>query len=395
MTFLLAGVFSGVGCILMVAFPRLALAAADKGLSLFLNSVLPSLLPFFICANFMIALGVPAVLGRCFERFFRAVFHAPGASAFVFIISITSGYPMGAKLIGDMGRRGEISAAEGKRMLAFCTTSGPLFMLGTVGAGMLLHSGAGAVIALSHYLAALLNGLLFRVFCDRSERGNRPEAILSNRTAGTGVRAALPLPRTGRLLEAFTSSILSAFQSLGVICGYIVLFTLATDFLDHSGVLAFLGADWQRGVFKGLLEMTVGAQAISESGGLSLTMKCAFCSMLISFGGISIAAQSASMLADFPVSTGYYLCTKLTHGAIAFSLAMLLGPRMLGQAAAETGAFSEGVRSAETHLGNAYSTFFSLKMMAVVLALFFLLSAVQSRADRNAAKPKPRKDKMQ
>lgn len=372
---IVAGVFSGVGCILMVLFPRLALSAADRGLSLFVKSVLPSLLPFFICANFMIALGVPAVLGRFFDRLFRSLFHAPGKSAFVFIISITSGYPMGAKLIGEMGRRGDISVTDGKRMLSFCTTSGPLFMLGTVGSGMLACGSAGAVIALSHYTAAIVNGLLFRVLLDvgtrRSETGGRSRA--ENAEAHTNT----PEKRRSGILELFTSSILSAFQSLGIICGYIVLFTLLTDFLEFSGILSF-AADWQRGIGKGILEMTVGAQTIAASGEISLRLKCALCSMLISFGGLSITAQSISMLSGFPVGIGYYFKTKLSHAIIAFFSALILSSKLL-PSAAETGSF---LKTPGTAFGSAYSTFFSLKMMALVLAMFFLICAMQNAADR-------------
>ena len=53
-----------------------------------------------------------------------------------------------AKLIGDFGKSEIITLHDAKRMLTFCSTSGPLFMLGAVGAGMLSSPAAGAVIAL-------------------------------------------------------------------------------------------------------------------------------------------------------------------------------------------------------------------------------------------------------
>ncbi|WP_130863759.1 hypothetical protein [Bacilliculturomica massiliensis] len=372
--YILAGVFSGVGCILMVVFPELALSAADRGLSLFLGSVLPSLLPFFICANFMIALGVPAVIGRYFEGLFRKVFRAPGSSAFVFVISITSGYPMGAKLIGDMGRRGEISVMDGRRMLAFCTTSGPLFMLGTVGASMLGQSAAGLVIALSHYGAALLNGLLFRILL-----GSGPQRL--PQSGGQISTQRFPGKNSSEergLLEEFTRCILSSFQTLGVICGYIVLFTLLTDFLQFSGALNVFGAAWQKGVAKGLLEMTVGAGSIAASQGISMVMKCALCSMLISFGGISITAQSISMLSGFDVGILYYLRVKIAHGMIAFFLALALGPRLLGEAVT-TGNFG-GPQTVKA-LGSFYSLLFSVKMVIMIVILFALTCAVQNAVD--------------
>ena len=162
--YIVAGALSCIGCLVMMAFPSIALNAAQKGITLWASSVLPALLPFFICANFMTALGLPVYIGRIFEKPFQKLFGAPGVSAFIFSISITSGYPMGAKLIGDFGRSGAVSRSEARRMLTFCSTSGPLFMLGAVGAGMLASPAAGAVIALSHYFGALLNGLLFCIF---------------------------------------------------------------------------------------------------------------------------------------------------------------------------------------------------------------------------------------
>lgn len=378
-----AGVFSVAGCILMVALPELALSAADRGISLFLNSVMPSLLPFFICANFMIALGIPALLGRYFEGLFRRVFLAPGSSAFVFIISVTSGYPMGAKLIGDMGRRGEISVLDGKRMLAFCTTSGPLFMLGTVGASMLGQGRAGAVVAISHYGAALLNGLLFRFFLGvQGERGERLESPQFKKQGKSSVQSpvAQSLQKNqNSLLEEFTRSILSSFQTLGVICGYIVLFTLLTDFLQFSGLLNFLDSLWQKGAVKGLLEMTVGIGTIAGSTEISMVLKCALCSMLVSFGGISIMAQSISMLSGFPIGAWYYLKTKACHGLIAFSLALLVGPRLLSEAQM-MGAFGEG--ETVQALGSLYSLMFSVKMVVIVAVVFAFTCALQNSVDR-------------
>ena len=62
---------------------------------------------------------------------------ALGPGAFPFIMSVLSGYPMGAKVVGDLKRSGEITLREAKRLMSFCSTSGPAFMAGAVGAGML------------------------------------------------------------------------------------------------------------------------------------------------------------------------------------------------------------------------------------------------------------------
>ena len=48
-----AGILALICCFFMVAFPVVALSSARKGISLWMSNVLPALLPFFICANFL------------------------------------------------------------------------------------------------------------------------------------------------------------------------------------------------------------------------------------------------------------------------------------------------------------------------------------------------------
>jgi sporulation integral membrane protein YlbJ len=354
--YILAGTLSCIGCLVMMAFPSIALSAAQKGITLWASSVLPALLPFFICANFMTALGLPAYIGRIFEKPFQKLFGAPGVSAFIFSISITSGYPMGAKLIGDFGRSGAVTRNEARQMLTFCSTSGPLFMLGAVGAGMLASPAAGAVIALSHYIGALLNGLIYRLF-------------LSNKPGVRGVSATGRINITkGSLLELFTDSMISSFRSLGIICGYIVLFMMITDFIQYSGVLEPLRTDYGRSFIKGCLEMTVGCSGIADSAEANLLFKCVLCSFLISFGGISVYAQSMSMLSGLNIGSVYYFITKLSHGVLAGAVALFVGPHLLNMEILEAWTLQreELVKS----LGFIYQLLFSTKMVIMVVFLF-------------------------
>jgi sporulation integral membrane protein YlbJ len=354
----------------MMAFPSIALTAAQRGIALWASSVLPALLPFFICANFMTALGLPVYIGRIFERPFQKLFGAPGISAFVFTVSITSGYPMGAKLIGDFGRIGSITGSEAKRMLTFCSTSGPLFMLGAVGAGMLGSPAAGAVIAVSHYLGALLNGLLYRILS--------PDHSCQKKEA-PGTSAI----RKGTLLDLFTESMITSFRALGIICGYIVLFMMITDFLQFSGILNAFQSDWSKGLVKGCLEMTVGCSSVSGVGDLTLQYQCVLCTFLISFGGLSVYAQSMSMLAGLKIGSRYYLLTKLFHGLLGGVIAWLLGPVILGPETVSAGFF--GREEIISSLGFFYQLLFSTKMVIMVVFLF-LFTILVDRAIKQIIK---------
>ncbi len=344
----------------MIFFPAVVLESTRQGIALWAISVLPALLPFFICSDFMISLGIPSLVGRFFEKPFQKLFGTPGSSSFVFIVSITSGYPMGPRVIGQMRGRDEITDREGVRMLSFCSTSGPLFMLGTVGAGMLHSTAAGVVIALSHYAAALINGLLFRVLTGR-DRERRVFSKSSRRESAVDNRS---------MLEMLTDSILSSLKTLGVICCYIIIFTYVTDLLEIAGVFNPLENQQSSGFYKGLLEMTVGINEISLSGTAGLRLKCAMASFLISFGGLSIMAQSMSVLSGLQIRLFTYIGIKLSHGVIAGILAYVSAPYLLNRAVQSVGFFGSFQGAVQPSF--LIQLLFSTRMIIIILILFLL-----------------------
>ncbi|WP_312091237.1 hypothetical protein [Aminipila sp.] len=261
--YIVAVVSAGIACLFMVAFPEIALLSAQKGIAIWANNILPAMLPFFICANFMNGIGITRYLNP---------------SCFAFAMSALSGYPMGAKVIGDMGRRGYIPGVECRRLVSFCSTSGPAFIVGAVGASMIGNNTSGSIIA------------------DFNDN----------------------------YLEAFTNSIITSFKSLGIILAYIVMFMMITDILQLSGILDNMTNQYYVGLLKGFLEMTVGCSAISGTMIIPLAAKTIGCSILISFGGLSIIGQSMSMLEGADVKFTYLLFVKLCHGMLAGGLAYLL-----------------------------------------------------------------------
>ncbi len=362
--YIAAGIFSGVGCIAMMLFPEIALESASRGISLWATSVLPALLPFFICAGFMVSLGVPKMIGRYFEPLFRAVFRVPGNAAFVFLVSITSGYPMGAKLIADLHRENQIQKQDAEKMLSFCSTSGPLFLLGTVGVSMLHSATLGAVIAFSHYIGAIVNGILF---CNIPARFSKNTQYYPKQSFRNPQSNHIAMPS---LLSCFTDSILSALRTLGIICGYLVLFCLLTDFMQFCGILQFFPNQVSKSLFRGIFEMTVGCNSIALAPDVSPVVKCAVASFLISFGGLSIMAQSMSLLSGTGIRVFTYLKLKFAHGIFSAIIALLLAPYYI-KSTVNTGAFGNAISNADMSI--AYGLLFSTKMVIMMVVLILLL----------------------
>lgn len=101
----------------------------------------------------MVGLGIIDFLSVILSPLMRPLFRCSGQASFVWIVSVSSGYPAGARLVSMLRQNRKIDVIEAQRILSFCSTSGPLFILGAVAVGMLGSLEGGTVILVSHYLA--------------------------------------------------------------------------------------------------------------------------------------------------------------------------------------------------------------------------------------------------
>lgn len=83
----------------LIAFSRDNLTAAKDGLTLWVTSVVPALLPFFIACELLSQTDIIDFLGKKLNKIMRPIFNVPGEGAFPLIMGIISGYPVGAKIV--------------------------------------------------------------------------------------------------------------------------------------------------------------------------------------------------------------------------------------------------------------------------------------------------------
>lgn len=323
----------------IVIFPKEAVEASYKGLMTWFTIVLPSLLPFFVGAEMLIGLGVVRFIGTLFEPLMRPLFNVSGEGSFVFAMSITSGYPVGVKITGKLRQENAISKAEAQRMAAFCSTSGPLFILGAVGVGMYQSSQIGIYMAICHYTAAILVGLLFRFY----KANDRPHQIHNSRNRSVIQEAFYQLnfsrigrPSLGTLMGA---AVKESINTILVVGGFIIVFSVIIRILQLVGftsliaeILYFLFEPFNislkvfEGLIVGLFEITIGSKLVSEAAQASLLSKLVATSFIVAWSGLSIHAQSFSILNQTDIKASVYLFSKLLHGAFSALLAFILYP---------------------------------------------------------------------
>lgn len=313
----------------MLAAPQAALSGARSGLTMFLQSVLPALMPFMIFSQLMISCGLVAGMSRVMEPIMRPLFRCPGVSAFALCTSLACGYPAGARVTGQLHQQGLLNDEDACQTALLCSTGGPVYITGALGAGLLGSPLLGQLLLVCHLAAALLWGFLRTHLFS----GQKKETV----TVSSPLPAASSATLGGLLAKAVTSSLVP-MASVGA---YILLFSVLGSLLEHFGILALLGQGllWVlqplgftlplcQALPRALLEMTTGCGALIEAQG-PLTLTCILCAAALGWGGLCIQAQSLDMLQGVPLTGKRLLFSKAGQAltsALLCGLALTLFP---------------------------------------------------------------------
>lgn len=266
-----------------------AAEAVRRGIELCLASVIPALFPFFAVSSLLVSLGAGRA-ARILERPFRALFRCGGAGAAAFLLGMLGGYPVGAATVASLVRQGDVSPAEGRRQLAFCSNAGPSFIIGVAGLTVFGSARTGAYLYLIHITAAMAAGFLLR--------GRR--AVIG----GT----YHPPARSG-LISAFLSAVQGAASAMGRVCAFVVFFLVLLSLTERvTGPLPPGAA--------GFLELTNGVLRLSPTRAGFITAAA-----LLGWGGLSIHCQTASVLDGTNVPLDRYFLGKALQSLLSALLA--------------------------------------------------------------------------
>jgi sporulation integral membrane protein YlbJ len=316
----------------LVIFPEESFEASIRGLDMWWEIVFPSLLPFFIISEMLIGFGIVKFIGVLLEPLMRPLFRVPGVGGFVWAMGMASGFPAGAKLTARLRQEKQISRIEAERLVAFTNSSNPLFIFGAVSVGFFKNAHLGIILALSHYLGNICVGLIMRYY----GRNDLEEKEKDKNKSKFPIRTALiALHRTrindnrpiGKLLgDAVTSSI----QTLLMIGGFIILFSVINKILFHLHITAFLAKiieyilktisipeSLSVPLISGLFEITQGSQMTSQVQDASLMQLAIITSFILAFSGFSVQAQVASILAQTDIRFQPFFIARILHGLFA------------------------------------------------------------------------------
>ena len=205
----------------LLIFSKQNMEASKNALSLWINSVVPSLLPFFIATELLSYTNIPSIVGNLLNPIMKPIFNVPGIGAYAFIMGIISGYPVGAKIVTNLRQKGLCSKEEGERLLAFTNNSGPLFIIGTVGISLFGNTSIGLLLFFTHILACITVGIIFRFWKKNSNLNDYSSSYIIKKNIKENKN-----PKLNNLGDILTNSILNAIHNI-VIIGrvYIIIWT--------------------------------------------------------------------------------------------------------------------------------------------------------------------------
>lgn len=293
--------------VFMLINPVEAFNSAVSGLSLWWEVIVPSLLPFFIGFELLLAMGISNFLRSGLEPLMRPLFALPGASALAVAMGFCSGFPTGAAIAAGLHNNGDISHSEGARLIAFTNNASPLYITIGISAGILGYPQAAAILMPVHYLGNLLIGLLLRFWpgshrcCYRASLREPTVQLLS-----PGL-----LLKNAAFKSAANIMLIGCYMTFfSVLSHMILLIPPLPQLLAQNPQFAALGS--------GFWEMSLGINALAT---LPLDQSIPLAAVILAWGGISVQAQVAAMVAGTGIKMNIYYLSRLLHVIISYTVA--------------------------------------------------------------------------
>ncbi len=292
----------------VIIYPERYVNCCFTGFAMWAECVLPSLFPFMIITFIFVKTGIAERASLPLKRV-TGKLKLPPAAAPCFVLSIFSGYPAGSRVIGEFYDSGALSKKDCEKLSYLCSTSGPLFIIGSVGYKMFGDKLAGLKILIAHIISITLVSVIVALL---SPKSNSPEP----RKAPADKNV---------LYNTFYGAIISVAVAGGFIAFFFVVAQFCADFNIffplHNFLSVLTGEKTASAVCLGLIEATTGCRALAEEGG---KLQIALAGALITFGGLSILLQQLCYLTKSGIKPFKFIAVKFIQAAVCFIILLLI-----------------------------------------------------------------------
>lgn len=297
----------------LLFFAPKALDAVRTGLEICATRIIPSLFPFMVLSNLFVGCGLAERLGRRFSSVFSRFFGIDGNGAAALLIGLFSGFPLGASCAVDLCDKGLLTRRQTETLLAFCSNTGPAFLIGSVGTALWGDARIGWILYAAQAIAALLCGLFAGIGGRRAVSDDGYTELIFDD------------PPASPTLHAFTDAITAAVPAVLQVCGFVILFrifsTMAVTLFSQCVTTPYLSA-----AVASLLEISSGAASIAETAvqtGMRRSLAVGLTGAAVGWSGLAVHLQVASFTSRCGLSLRRYFAGKIWSAFACFALSLL------------------------------------------------------------------------
>lgn len=286
---------------LLLAFPALSVEGACNGLRLWSQIVLPTLAPFIICTQMVVALDGVKLLILPFYPLAHALFGLSRYGTYVLLCGLLCGYPLGAKMCGDFLTHGKISREEACFLLSICNHPSPMFLLGFV------RSQLDFIVSPVFLLTCMYLPIL-------------PVSVLSGKFYNARRIMLMPAAAGRKKKEKISieDAIMSTCETMVIIGGYMMLFSILVIWIQQPAFLPLRA----KALLTGAAEITTGVNRICTVLPKPKALRPVIAA--IAFGGLSGICQTSSVIKNAGLSIRHYTFWKLIHTGCSMMVFILL-----------------------------------------------------------------------
>lgn len=271
-----------------------SVTGCSQGIELCIKSVIPALFPFLVLSP---------ILTNTFNfqlpGWLRKALKLPDGADSLLIGGCLGGYPVGAQCIAHAAECKQITRCDARRLVAFCCNCGPGFVFGVCGS-LFTAKWAAWGLWLCHIAGSLLIGWML---------------------PGSPGRSTLSPSQKISFIDSFAKGL----KAMAQICGWVILFRCLLEFLQ-GWILRRLSIPI-RVIIAGGLELTNGCFSLPQIQ--SEALRFMICEAMLSFGGLCVAMQTASVGRKIPLDL--YMPGKLGQTVISTILAGALWAAIHGK----------------------------------------------------------------
>lgn len=292
--------------------PSLFRARAWDALVLCIRKVIPAVFPVAAAGGILTCMAPPP---HWMCRPVGRILCLSDESVGVLLISLVSGFPVGAMLASRLLEVGRIDGEEAARLCCYTNNASAAFLVGTVGEGFFRSAGMGWILWLSSLLASLCVAIgMGRSAC---RRGGKKIVCRSSATDR--------LPTPGALARSVASTGLGMLR----LSAFVVFFAVFCAFGEEG--LELLLPDtplcrYVKAACYAFFEITGGLRSIAGLG-LPMEVRMVLAGFATGFGGLSVYFQcmASGDAPDGALLFGARLKTALFCGIFSGIFALLLG----------------------------------------------------------------------